>query len=227
MMFIESPFLGYPTCLIFAQVVWWSTALGTARTTRRGRPGRSLTSGCITSFEFFLAKMWYAVAMLVDMKAVYTFKMSDQIKYMWVGGWRHRGRHGQLGGEDQGGHWHEDVTHQLKFSRKWFAVVMVVDMKVVYTFNTSDHIMYMWVGGRQHCGRREQQGREDQGCCWHQDVSLCLEFSSTRTWYAMAMVVDRRIVYTFNMSDHIKYMWVGGGRHCRQGQQGGENQGGR
>ena len=92
----------------------------------------------------------------------------------------------------------------------------------------SDHIKYMWVGGQRHCGRQEQQGREDQGCRWHKDVSLCLEFSSTRTWYAMAMVVDRRIVYTFNMSDHIKYMWVGDGRHCgRQGQQGGENQGGR
>ena len=79
----------------------------------------------------FLAKMWYAVAMLVDMRAVYTFNMSDHTKYMWVGVRRHRGRHGQLGGEDQGGHWHEDVTHQLKFSRTWFAIVMVVDMKVV------------------------------------------------------------------------------------------------
>ena len=30
MMFIESPFLGYPTCLIFDHVVWWSTVLWTA-----------------------------------------------------------------------------------------------------------------------------------------------------------------------------------------------------
>ena len=39
MMFIKSPFLGYP---------WWSTALWTARTTRRRRPGRSLTLGIYT-----------------------------------------------------------------------------------------------------------------------------------------------------------------------------------
>ena len=39
-MFFESPFHGYPTCLIFAHVVSWSTALWTARTTRRRRPGR-------------------------------------------------------------------------------------------------------------------------------------------------------------------------------------------
>ena len=42
-MFFESPFHGYPTCLIFAHVVLWSTALWTARTTRRRRPGRYLT----------------------------------------------------------------------------------------------------------------------------------------------------------------------------------------
>ena len=52
-MFFESPFHGYPTCLIFAHVVSWSTALWTARTTRRRRPGRYLTSGCITSVEIF------------------------------------------------------------------------------------------------------------------------------------------------------------------------------
>ena len=63
--------------------------------------------------------------MLVDMRAVYTFNMSDHTKHMWVGVWRHRGRRGQFGGEDQGGHWHEDVTHQLKFSRTWFSIVVV------------------------------------------------------------------------------------------------------
>ena len=52
-MFFESPFHGYPTCLIFAHVVLWSTALWTARTTRRRRPGRYLTLECITSVEIF------------------------------------------------------------------------------------------------------------------------------------------------------------------------------
>ena len=54
MMFNETPFLGYPTCLLFAHVVWWWTALWTARTTRRRRPGRSLAVGCITSVEIFI-----------------------------------------------------------------------------------------------------------------------------------------------------------------------------
>ena len=43
LLFTESPFLGYPTCLLSAHVVWWSTAMWRARTTRRRRPGRSLT----------------------------------------------------------------------------------------------------------------------------------------------------------------------------------------
>ena len=54
MMFNETPFLGYPTCLLFAHVVWWWTALWTARTTRRRRPERSLAVGCITSVEIFI-----------------------------------------------------------------------------------------------------------------------------------------------------------------------------
>ena len=87
-----------------------------------------------TSYQlkFSLAKMWYAVAILVDMRVVYTFNMSDHTKYMWLGGRRHRRRHGQLGGEDQEIRWHEDVSYQLKFSlsRMWYAEVMVIDMKV-------------------------------------------------------------------------------------------------
>ena len=52
-MFIEGPFLGHSTCLFFGHVVWWSTAVWTATTTRRRRPGRSLTMGFVTSVEIF------------------------------------------------------------------------------------------------------------------------------------------------------------------------------
>ena len=52
-MFFESPFFWYPSCLVYAQVVWWSTALWTARTTRRRWPGKWLTLWCITSVEMF------------------------------------------------------------------------------------------------------------------------------------------------------------------------------
>ena len=50
---IESPFLEYPTFLILADVVWWSTALWTARTAWRRKPGWLLTLRCITLVEFF------------------------------------------------------------------------------------------------------------------------------------------------------------------------------
>ena len=62
------------------------------------------------------------------------------------------------------------------------------------------------VGGGRHCGRQGQQGGENQGGRWHWDVSFRLEFSSTRIWYAMVMVVDMKVGYTLNMSDHIKYI---------------------
>ena len=52
LMFIKSSFLGYPTCLLSALVVWWSTTPWTARTTRRRRPGRSLALGCISHFSW-------------------------------------------------------------------------------------------------------------------------------------------------------------------------------
>ena len=92
-MLLENLFIEYPTCLLFAHVVWWWTALWTAGTTRRRRPGRSLIFVCITSnihqLKFSSTRMWYAVVMVVDMKLVYSFNMSDHIKSMWVGGQRH------------------------------------------------------------------------------------------------------------------------------------------
>ena len=72
----------------------------------------------------------------------------------------------------------------------WYAMIMVGDMKVIYTFNMSDQTKYMRVGGRQHHGWQGQFGGEDQGGRWHPDVSLRLEFSSTRIWNAVLTVVD-------------------------------------
>ena len=51
MMFIEIPFIWYPTCLIFAHLVCWLTTPCTARTTSRRRPRRTLILGYITSVE--------------------------------------------------------------------------------------------------------------------------------------------------------------------------------
>ena len=46
-------------------------------------------------------------------------------------------------------------------------MIMVVDMKVIYTFNMSDHTKYMRVGARRHHGWQGQFGGEDQGDCRH------------------------------------------------------------
>ena len=118
-MFFESPFHGYPTCLIFAHVVSWSTALWTARTTRRRRPGRYLTLECITSVEIFFTRMWFAVVRVAILEVFFcTFNMPNipyHIKYMRFGCRRHGGRQGQQDEVDQGGTWPQDVSHQLKF----------------------------------------------------------------------------------------------------------------
>ena len=77
-----------------------------------------------------------------------------------------------------------------------------------YIFNMSGHIKYMWVGGGRHCGWQGQQWGEDQ------DVSLWLEFSPTRMWYAVVMLVDLKDCDSLNKSDNIKVICVGGWRHC-------------
>ena len=49
-------------------------------------------------------------------------------------------------------------------------------MKIFQLDTTLAYFLLMWVGGRRHCGRQEQHGREDQGGRLHQDISLWLEF---------------------------------------------------
>ena len=56
-----------------------------------------------------------------------------------------------------------------------------------------DFILLILFGGWRHCGWQEQQGGEDQGGRWHYDVSLQLEISSTRMWYAVVMMVDMKV----------------------------------
>ena len=133
---------------------------------------------------------------------------------MWFGGRHHSGQQGQQGGEDQGGSWHKDVSLRLEFSstRIWCAVVIVVSMRVVYISIMSDHIKYMRVGGQGHCGRQGQQGGEDQGGHWHKDVSLRLEFSSSRIWYAVVVVVAWKflILSTYRTTFSISELAVDG-----------------
>ena len=49
----------------------------------------------------FLKRIWYAVVMVFDMREfLYFWYVWPHIKYIWVGGWRHRGQEGEPGGED-------------------------------------------------------------------------------------------------------------------------------
>ena len=85
-------------------------------------------------------------------------------------------------------------------------------MRVVYVFIIYDHIKYMRVGGQGHCGRQGQQGGEDQGGHWHKDVSLRLEFSSSRIWYAVVVVVAWKflILSTYRTTFSISELAVDG-----------------
>ena len=74
----------------------------------------------------FLQRGRCGLLMVVDMKLVYSFNISDLIKYMWVGGRRHCGRQGQQGGEDQGGRWYLYVSHQIYIS--WNFLQLECDM---------------------------------------------------------------------------------------------------
>ena len=81
--------------------------------------------------------------MLVE--SFFVFNMSDHIKYMRVGGQRHRARRGQLGGRTLTLGYITSL--KVFFNIIWHAVMMLVDMRV-FLFNMSDHIKYMRVGGR-------------------------------------------------------------------------------
>ena len=71
-MFFESPFHGYPTCLIFAHVVLWSTTPCMARTSSRRRPGRTLTLGYIISVDVFFLYDLICI-LLFTTKMIYFF----------------------------------------------------------------------------------------------------------------------------------------------------------
>ena len=91
----------------FSHVSWWSTALRTAKTTRRTRPARSLKLGCSTSVGiFFPTRMWYALVVSVVIFFSSSCNMSENIRYMWVDGRWHCERRGR---------WHKEVSLQLEF----------------------------------------------------------------------------------------------------------------
>ena len=78
----KSPFLGYPTCRLFAHAVWWSTALWTTWTTGRRRPGQSLTLESITSVWSVFNQDVICCGDGGGHESVWAFNMSDSIMYM-------------------------------------------------------------------------------------------------------------------------------------------------
>ena len=70
------------------------------------------------------------MVIVVDIKVFYTFNMSDNIKYKWVGG--------TMDGKDNMEKKTTKVAEKTDVStRMWYAVVMLVDMKVFFFFNMS------------------------------------------------------------------------------------------
>ena len=86
-------------------------------------------------------------------------------------------------------------------NRMWYNVVLVVDMKVFYSFHKADNIKYMWVVCRRHCGRHEQVGREAQG---HESRTQARALWSFGVWelmpLAMMMICRTFISQTSNSS---------------------------
>ena len=199
-MFFESPFHGYPTCLTFDHVVWWSTALWTARTTRRRRPGRYLTLECITSVEIFFYKGVICSGKDGYSGIFYTFNMPNipnHIKYMRFGCRRHRGRRGQQDGEDQGG----GITSVEFFSnRTWYAVVVIlVDKFFILStcltiLSTCELVVDSTVDGK---GNKEEKTRE---------VANIRMFHFCRNFFQLGcdicgelvMALTRKLFFSFN-----------------------------
>ena len=84
----------------------------------------------------------------------------------------------QLGGDHQGVRWHKDASLCLEFLQLGRVLLWwcwLTGELYICTFFTSGRIKYMRVGGGRHCGQQGQQWGEDQGGCWHWDVTLSVE----------------------------------------------------
>ena len=153
---IESPFIWHPTCLIFAQVVWWSTTRCTTRTTWRRRPGRKLTLGYIESVHIFFKKGEICYDDVGWHESFFNvFNMSDHIRYIIVGCRQHHH------GEDN----IEEKTREDADIGMYYLGVNLFNKDVIcccdggwyesvfmYVFNKTDH-KYLLVGDHRHRGR--------------------------------------------------------------------------
>ena len=91
--------------------------------------------------------------------------------------------------------------------------VMLVDIKVFYSFNMSDNIKFMCVDGRRHWGWQGQLHVGDHGGWWHHDVSLQLECSSLRAgcdelclcWVHLSVEHFQDVITSRFMTWHIRW----------------------
>ena len=133
-------------CLTKHQVQesWWSTTPWTASRTWRRRPGRLLTLRCITSQEIFFKEDvvvccgWHETCLFLQ----HIWPHKVHVSWWETALWKARTTRRRRPGRSLIFVCITSNIHQLKFSstRMWYAVVMEVDMKLVYSFNMSDHI---------------------------------------------------------------------------------------
>ena len=98
----------------FAHMVWWSTALWTARTTRRRRPWRYLTLECITSVENFFTRMWFAVVRVAILE-VFFILLICPISLTTLSTWDLAVDDTVDGKDNKMEKTREEVSHQLNF----------------------------------------------------------------------------------------------------------------
>ena len=149
--------------------------------------------------------MWYAVVRMAILECFYTFNMPNipnHIKYMRFGCQRHRGRQGQQDGEDQGGTWQQDVSHQLNFFQiehdmlwwYWLIWKFFILSTCLTILSTCELVVDSTVDGK---GNKEEKTREVANIRMYH---FCRNFFQLGCDICgeLVMVVDKKVVFSFN-----------------------------
>ena len=149
--------------------------------------------------------------MVVDMKLVYSFNISDLIKYMWVGRRRHCGRQGQQGGEDQGGRWCLDESHHfLQLERDmlwwwWFTWNLFISSTCLTILSQYKLVVNGTVDNKEGKTRKVADIR-----VYHVGWNYLQLGCDMLGWWWLTS----KFFYTFNHCDTLQVLCIDGRRHC-------------
>ena len=74
---------------------------------------------------------------------------------------------------------HQGPIPTLPCQQTW---AFCCSLKVLFLDTRYAYFLLMWFGGQRQCGEQGQQGGEDQGGHWHEDISLRLELRCDELW---------------------------------------------